>query len=277
VSSVLVDAELLWEQSCRWSSSMSTFDRMRRLAMVAAVGIAVLGLTAPAMADITLIVTDTNSVSGLVATSTVVVPGNPPLNASFTPGSFGNFSGFAVSVSTIPATGLTGALLTDVQVTGQDTGSAAGSVDTIVVTATGGNFTAPGPPSMVESTLTSSLLSGINGSTPAATASFTSSLIDNSGTFVNGTTAALMITGNGELEQEGMTSGGATSASIVANWATSYQLTNTLTTSFSLGQTGTLDATTQALGVPEPSTMGLTLCGGLLMLAGAWTRKSRND
>ena len=244
---------------------MTILGHIRRPACIAAVAIVNLALVASARASVMLTITDTNSALGVVgAPDSITVAGAPPADAFLFLPTFGNFSSLAVSGQTIPASAFNGAELSDVQLTGVDVGTPAGTTDTLTVTVTGGDFTTPGgSPLTVESTLSSSNLS------VGASGSFTSSLL--SGSFTNPFTDLLTIAGNGQSSQAGMTSGGNTAPTIQANSTGTFQLTNTLTGTFVQGQTGTFTATTQVLS-PEPSSLMLGLSGGLLLLA----RRRRN-
>jgi hypothetical protein len=247
--------------------NMKLLNRIRRLGCLAAVGIAALTWTSFAQADITITVTDSNSIFGTVQSFTHTYTGTPTFSASYSPGTFGNFTGFTLSIGATAAGPFNGAELTDVQITGTD--NAFIGHDTITVSASGGTFTSPGSsPLLVSSTLTSSNLSGSGFLVSAASATFSSSLT--SGAFSNPSTALLSVTGNGQSSQTGTTTGGDSAPTVLASSTGSFQLTNTLTATFSSGQTGTLDATTQATAVatatPEPSTMAIAGLGALGMI-----------
>jgi hypothetical protein len=260
--------------------NMTMFKQARRLGCLTAVAIISLAWTSRVQAQIMITITDVDSHGNKVGTFSHTTPGTPTFTGTYNIGNFGNFTGFSVTVGATAASPFNGAELTNTQVTGTD---AHGSgVDTITISVTGGIFTSPASsPLLVTSTLTSSNLSGsakVRGQTiPAATATFTSSL--SSGSFSNPSTALLSITGNGQSSQTGTTTGGAMSSSVLASSNGSFSLSNTITSTFSNGQTGTLDATTQATAVatPEPSTMAIAGLGALSMIGyGLRRRKAQS-
>jgi hypothetical protein len=222
----------------------------------------VLGLAAPSRAGILVTMTDTNSITGLVASTTFTDAGTPGV-ATFAGSSFGNFVVESLSVtanydgSVMPNTGT--ALVQDIDFSTHSTAIA--GVDTLSISAKTSPYSIPGgSPVLLQSGQTSAFLS------VGATSTFVSSLISGPDTT---TTAPAIITGAGFVLQT------AASPPILApNHFPPFELDNTLTITMAGGETGNINATTTA-AVPEPATMVMLLSGLPLMGLGYWARRRR--
>jgi len=257
---------------------METKTCVRRLIFGAALGIASLLSASAARADLQLTLTDVNSISGTVATTTITQAGPVPMSLSFGPAtSFGNFLLESASTSAFILAGPT-AFLTNDNITTEDV-STNGGTDKLTITATtSGDSTASPPtnwafnqpdgnPLRVTSSLTSSNLS------TGATALFNSTLLSTDPITLLPTSAT---TPNTSITGAGHTSVSGPDTSTLATSNGMFNLSNTLTIVLTTGQTATVDATTSVTGVvPEPATFGTLLTGGLLSLGMTWSRRRR--
>jgi hypothetical protein len=227
-----------------------------RSAAVAGVIIAA-GLPLSAQANIMVTMTDTNSVTGLVATTSFTDLGTPG-TATFAGGAFGNFASVTLSVnsnydgSALPNSGL--GIVNDSSLSALM--SAVTGTDTLTISVVTSPFSIPsGNPLLLASGETSPFLS------TGATASFFSALVSG----VTTTTSTASITGAGLVLQT------AGSPVVTApNDAPPFTLENTLTITLAGGQGGNVNGTT-AVSVPAP-VIGAGLpgliaaCGGLIAL-----------
>jgi hypothetical protein len=237
---------------------------MRRLARPAiAAAVLVLGLAAPSRAGITVTMTDTNSIKGLVASTSFTDAGTPGL-ASFGGPSFGNFVLESLSVtanydgSVLPNPGT--AKVQDIDISAHDEAKA--GVDTLSISVTTSPYSIPGgSPLVLNSGETSSFLD------KGASSKFVSSLVSGPDTT---TTAPALITGAGFVLQT------APSPAIEApNHFPPFALDNSLTITMAGGETGNINGTTTVSAVPEPATMVMLLSGLPLMGLGYWARRRR--
>lgn len=191
---------------------------------------------------------------------------------SYSNAQFGNMQSLTLTSTASVLTSPTTAQLTNDNI---DTKSTATSgLDTLTAVITTSSTTSPGglynqpsgnPLSLSSSISTSSLSTGtVVGA--AGSATFTSSLTSDG--FSNPPTPATSVVGAGTNVA---VSGPTTFSTVQSNGL--FNLSNTLTVFLAGGETATVDGTTNVTAVPEPSTYGLALSGGLLILAFGWARR----
>ena len=244
---------------------MTTVRLMRRLARPAlAAAVLALGLAPPSRAGIIVTMTDTNSITGLVATTSFTdagTPGTPNFGGGPT---FGNFLVESLSVSAnydgslVPNTGT--AMVEDIDISTHN--SAVAGVDTLTISVKTLPYSIPGgSPVLLNSGQTSAFLSS------GASSTFTSSLVSGPDTT---TTADATIMGMGFVLQT------AASPPVLApNNSPPFELDNTLTIVMAAGATGNVNGTTTATAVPEPATTVMVLSGLPLMGVVYWVRRRR--
>ena len=243
---------------------MTTVRLMRRLARPAiAAAVLVLGLAAPSRAGIVVTVKDTNSITGLVASTSFTDAGTPGV-ATFAGSSFGNFVVESLSVtanydgSVLPNPGT--AKVQDIDISAHDEAKA--GVDTLSISVKTLPYSVPGgSPLFLNSGQTSAFLSG------GASSQFVSSLISGPDTT---TTAPATITGAGFVLKT------APSPQVLApNHVPPFELDNSLTITMAGGETGNVNGTTTVSAVPEPATTVMILSGLPLLGLGYWARRRR--
>jgi hypothetical protein len=272
---------------------MSLIRFVRRLACVAAVGLVIFGLTSPARAQYTVTIADYESLNGgaftIVGTPTTLTGLTDQSAVSFT-GSVGNFSVSNISVSPTLYTSPppTQYVVFDSNITTSDNkANSPGNtyVDELLITVTIPGLSSPYPtgPVTLSSAISSSSLTssggstGYTGTTPTPTNSnsgygtFESTISPTGGTSFS--TNTVLAYGQGRsLGATYSAPDGTVQTS--GNASSSYELTNNLAVFLTSGGSANIDGTTTlTAAVPEPSSTGLTLSGGLLMLAGAWARR----
>ena|SRR5271157_891933 len=262
---------------------MTMLKHIRRLACVAAVGIAVLALAAPARAELDVTFFDTLTSATMTISDYAPADSGIPGTISFTAnpgditlnGTFGNFTiqtftieanynagpppGPSSGSSAIPAPGTIPAYTTDATIT-----ATASTADTLTVQVSVGNWTIPpGNPVSFSNSQTASDMS-------AGTTSVYGSTV---GPDVNPTESTTL---TGPVTPPA-TSGTGAGPLLASNSTGAFSIGDNLALSYSAGgEVINVNATTTVVGVvPEPSTMNLALGGGLLMLAGGWVRRRR--
>jgi hypothetical protein len=245
---------------------MSMIRQVQRLALImAALGIVAFAWAAPARADMVLEIVDVD------AATTTTIHDLGTGDASFT-GALTNYTISGVSTSAnydgntngninVGEANILNVLLNVRQITG-----GTHTLQISVTTDAASSWTIPnGDPLQLKSTLAVSRLDGTNGSGTGSFAAFSSTLISG----VDTTTAVAPTIFSTLASTEGIKS--------APNSSPPFNLNNLLTVQTTgLNQLINLSATTSAINpVPEPSTFGLALSGGLIALAIRWGQKRR--
>jgi len=262
---------------------MTMLQQIRRLACVAAVGIAALGLASPAQASISLILEDLHNG---VPIATTAPPSGTYVSASNTgsvgtPGAItlGNFTGVNVTIGVGPSG--SSYLVTDTNITLNNT--ATSGVDQLLILVSITGQTSPTGPVSLKSSVGGSSLSTYTGISPTPTATDTGYATFSSTLTPTGPSGpSFSSPSSGSLFSYGVAPGVATppttdSSTTTGNASTTYNLTNTLSVFLGPGGQATITGTTLVtpVPVPEPSTLGMALSGGLLMFAVELGRRRR--
>lgn len=262
--------------------------RIRRPICAIAVAMAGLALASPVRAQgLVVTITDTNSSTGVVQTveyedngttggaATLVTGNGAGLTSTnvmsgdltFT-GTFGNYAAVNISVTANydgsaysvvftppPAEALSN------QLGAVDENTNTTQTDTLKVVVSAGTFSVPaGTPVNVSNSLSVSS-AGTGGST------YNGSLSDSGGNTTN--FPQLSVAGNKLGEVSNNLS--------ATNNPGPFSLSTTLQTTTTYHDSLVVQGATKVDAVPEPSTFGLTLAGGLLMLSFRWARNKRSD
>lgn len=260
----------------------------RRFAtIVVASAMTLIGLSLPARAGLIFTLTGPGADATLSdqapGTGSATFSGSAPTSIAVTstPGSLnyvpsGNFAGVQITSVSTSSNYPGGPSGSNVQETQLDFLNRTGSTVVLTLVVTSDGFTAPPPGSraVLISTLT-------NNSTSGGSSTFLSSI----GTGTVGTAAVgetFAPTASTPLLTNGATSGSVSDSTIVsipgAGSPLSYAVQNVLTVTLLAGGSDDVTGITQVTSaVPEPSTFGLALAGGLLMMGVGWGHRRRSN
>jgi len=259
---------------------MTMIKSIRRLAYLAAVGIAVLGLTSPARAQMSVIITDVSTGTSVTLDDhTSLTTGTGSVSYGSAAGiTFGNYTIYDIGVTGnydgnqdhIVNSGTAKEQSVTLNLTYNGGGSLSGGADQLTVQVTTANFaswTIPtGDPLSLKAQIGMSEIDSTNGTSTGSFVTYAGSLTSG----VSTTTATA---------PTAYSSPASTSLTVSApNPTPPFYLSSLLTIqTLNVNDVVNGSASTLVTGVPEPSTFGIALSGGLLMVAFGWRRNRRRN